>query len=81
MGMFDSIMVPCPECGKKYEAQTKTGQRLLETWDLEDAPIEALMGVNTHAPFTCSCGTEFEVKFKVQVVYAIPVKVRKVDKE
>ena len=80
MGMFDTILVPCPECGKKYEAQTKKGERLLEVWELEDAPVEAMMGVNTHAPFLCPCGTEFEVNLKVQVCYAIPVKVRKTDK-
>lgn len=81
MGMFDSIMVPCPECGKKFEAQTKSGERCLDTWDLEDAPIAALMGVNSLAPFKCSCGTIFEVDLKVQVCYAIPRKVRKADKE
>lgn len=80
MGMFDSIMVPCPECGKKYEAQTKSGECCLYTWDLDEAPIEALLGVNSLAPFECQCGTSFEVKFKIQVCYAFPVKVRKVDR-
>ena len=62
MGMFDSIMVPCPTCGERSEFQTKSGPCLLAVWNLEDAPQEALAGVNSHAPNTCEkCGTDYGV--------------------
>jgi transcription elongation factor Elf1 len=63
MGMFDSIMVPCPECGTRVEFQTKSGNCMLSVWNIEDAPQDALEDVNRHGPHRCSkCGTHFEVK-------------------
>lgn len=62
MGLFDSVLVPCPECGTKTEAQSKSGDCLLGWYELEDAPADVLLDVNRHAPFTCRmCGNVFSV--------------------
>lgn len=62
MGMFDSVMIPCPKCGGQQEAQSKSGPCLLGFFPLESAPSDVMEDVNRHAPFTCSaCGAQFKV--------------------
>lgn len=71
MGMFDTIWVPCPKCGQKQGAQTKSGDCILADYELDEAPPDAMSAVNTYAPFTCSkCGTKFEVDFLIRVIRA-----------
>jgi predicted RNA-binding Zn-ribbon protein involved in translation (DUF1610 family) len=65
MGVYDSVMIPCPKCGKTQEAQSKSGPCILNVYELEDAPIEVLMNVNRHAPFKCDdCGCYYMVRLK-----------------
>jgi len=62
MGMYDTVMVPCPLCGKLAEFQSKSGECLLRTYDLETCPKDVLKDVNRHAPTQCdNCGILFEV--------------------
>ena len=61
MGMYDTVIVPCPECGKKEEFQSKSGECYLQVVVLEECPIDILADVNRHSPYTCDCGTVFEV--------------------
>lgn len=67
MGMFDSVWVPCPRCGKRHEAQSKGGECELMQYELSNAPIEVLLDVNRHAPFTCDCGEKFQVRVQTTV--------------
>lgn len=65
MGLFDSVMVPCPSCGTKEEFQSKSGPCLLDTFELEEAPEDVLLDVNRHSPITCSkCGAKFGVAIR-----------------
>lgn len=45
MGMFDTIVTPCPEpnCGGMLELQTKAGPCLLNIYHLEDLPQRILI--------------------------------------
>lgn len=62
MGCFDTVMVPCPICGAHSEFQSKGGDCLLRTYNLEDAPADVLSDVNRHAPNQCEkCGIWFQV--------------------
>jgi hypothetical protein len=71
MGMFDTVLVPCPECGTEEEFQTKSGDCLLATYTLEEAPPDVLGDINRHAPATCGkCGTLFGVRLDVKAVPA-----------
>ncbi len=73
MGMYDTVMVPCPDCGDRSEFQSKGGECCLRTYELDSCPQDVLSDVNRHAPNTCvECGTSFEVK---KIVSAIVVKV------
>ena len=62
MGCYDIVRVPCPRCGTKAEAQSKSGQCELVEYELYNAPQIVLEDVNRHAPFTCNeCGMPFAV--------------------
>lgn len=63
MGMYDTVLVPCPLCSKEYYAQSKSGPCRLNEYELDSAPPEVLENVNRHAPFTCeTCETVFFVR-------------------
>ena len=73
MGMFDSVMVPCPACGAPFEAQSKGGECRLAIYQLDDAPADVLGDINRHAPFECDqCHEIFEVRHGPAVV--VPVR-------
>jgi RNase P subunit RPR2 len=61
MGMYDSVMVSCPKCGKEHEFQSKSGDCLLEVYTLENCPDDVMANVNRHSPCKCDCGTLFQV--------------------
>jgi len=70
MGLYDTINVPCPKCGKIYQTQSKSGKCKLDVYNLNHVPLDVLLGVNRYAPFTCcSCGSQFKVDVD-SIVYA-----------
>ena len=67
MGMYDTVMVPCPTCGEPAEFQSKSGDCKLDTYTLEDAPDDVLDDVNRHGPNSCGkCSTLFGVEISGQ---------------
>lgn len=61
MGVYDSVLVPCPKCGEKQDFQTKSGDCLLEVYELHECPPDILANVNRHSPYECICGTKYFV--------------------
>jgi len=73
MGLFDSVMVPCPNCGTEGEFQSKSGPCMMDTYTLQDAPKEVLDDVNRHSPQRCSvCNSEYGVLLRNTVI-GVPV--------
>lgn len=64
MGMYDTVLVPCPKCGELYQAQSKSGKCNLDMFQFGEAPDDVMVNINRHAPFECSCGTFFMVDLK-----------------
>lgn len=63
MGMYDTVMVPCPKCGTESEFQTKSGPCALGVYKLSEAPVDVLGDINRHGPNACmKCDAVFEVK-------------------
>jgi len=76
MGMFDSVMIPCPKCGNKVEAQTKSGDCILAVYDFpgsgeNPAPDCVMEDVNRHSPCICECGCKFHVNITPAVVQIV----------
>jgi hypothetical protein len=66
MCLFDSVYVPCPDCGKQYEFQSKAGGPHLNSYTLDDAPGVILADLNG-ATARCDCGTTFGIYTNIQV--------------
>ena len=56
MGMFDSIYVPCPHCGKRMEFQTKAGDCQLKVLTLEQATPAMLLDIRDQPEWHRACG-------------------------
>jgi len=66
MGIYDTVVIPCPECGELYYAQSKGSYECsLRHFDLWNAPSDVMSDVNRHAPFECECGTIFDVEMSI----------------
>lgn len=65
MGMYDTVLVRCPQCGTSAEFQSKSGNCTLETYSLDEASDDVLLDVNRHSPATCAkCGARFGVEIE-----------------
>lgn len=60
MGMFDSLMVPCPKCGAMVEFQSKAGECILAEYTIEDCPIVILADLMGEKE-KCACGQGVEL--------------------
>lgn len=56
MGMFDSVMVPCPKCETPVEFQSKAGDCQMDRYTLEDAPAELLLDIMNEPHYCQNCG-------------------------
>lgn len=64
MGLFDSLIVICPNCGKKTEIQSKVGPCVLDMFKWEDDLPVWLMASLDNTTETCdACGKIFLIKF------------------
>jgi len=62
MGMYDTVLVPCPRCGEIEQFQSKSGYCNMDVFQLNKAPLEVLADVNRHAPLQCGkCRARFLV--------------------
>ncbi len=67
MGVYDTVMVPCPMCGEPGEFQSKFGRCMLDVFVLDEAPDDVLLDVNRHSPMRChKCGTLYTVEVSGQ---------------
>lgn len=58
MGMFDSLYVPCPKCGKNVEFQSKASHCMMDTWrSFDDAPRSVLIDVMNEPHYHQACGS------------------------
>ena len=64
MGIFDSVYVPCPGCGKEHELQSKAGDPYLDRFTLDNAPDVVLADISGQQ-VTCECGFTFAITTKV----------------
>lgn len=72
MGMFDSVMVPCPLCGTVNEFQSKGGLCQLRQYTLADAPVDVLGDLTNDTEKCSKCGAEYrlQVRCKAKAVLA-----------
>lgn len=64
MGLFDSVCIPCPACGKEHEVRSKAGEPCLRRFNLNNAP-DVVKAAIDGAEVTCECGHRFSVVTEV----------------
>lgn len=65
MGLFDSVMVPCPECGTINEFQSKGGDCRLAEYTLADAPSDVLIDAVGYTVTCTECGYPYHLEVNV----------------
>jgi hypothetical protein len=59
MGMYDSVMVPCPSCGKQVEFQSKEWDCQMDRWSLEEAPAKVKFDIMNEPNHCEACDNWF----------------------
>lgn len=66
MGLFDTVLVPCPKCVRRVEFQSKGGPCDLGEYTLGNAPAEVLVDACGYVK-KCKCGYSFMLRPHVTV--------------
>ena len=62
MGMFDSVIFICPDCGESVEFQTKVGACVLRRYSYEDVPPEIAKDIEGSWEACPKCGKKIKIK-------------------
>lgn len=62
MGMFDSVYVECPKCGKEVEFQSKAGDCELKRFHPDSVPPEVAVDLSGDSQ-QCECGTTITLEY------------------
>jgi hypothetical protein len=55
MGLFDSVLADCPNCGRKVEFQSKAGECFMRCYAPNEAPPEVLADVLNDPQYCRHC--------------------------
>ena len=61
MGMFDSVLARCPECGGNVEYQSKAGACLLKDYTTDAVPLNIAASINEDIESCDSCGETWKI--------------------
>jgi len=67
MGMFDSLYVDCPKCGKRIEFQSKAGRCHMDEYTLSNCPPH-IGGDLIGETRSCECGHKVTIRGAVILV-------------
>jgi hypothetical protein len=77
MGMFDSVLLPCPHCGEEVELQSKSGECSLECYYPlrgDKVPLDVADDLSrSNSDFNTECHS---CRGKFRLVYKQPVRVK-----
>lgn len=65
MGMFDSLRVPCPKCGKELEYQSKSGECSLNNYTEKNLTPEVAIGIDGDIVNCEFCETNVKLVCKI----------------
>jgi uncharacterized Zn-finger protein len=64
MGMFDTVKMNCPSCGKEIEVQSKAGECVMAEYDINNAPAVILLDVSSKIIECDECNERFRLNFE-----------------
>lgn len=74
MGVYDRVLVPCPNCGSKVEFQSKVGNCCVSTFPIDAVPIKIAMDLD-HKYSTCNkCKRVITIRYRTWKYMTMEVK-------
>lgn len=61
MGMFDSLIVSCPDCDGHIEFQSKSGECILRNYREDNLPTQVAIGMNGDIESCRKCGKSLKL--------------------
>jgi hypothetical protein len=77
MGMFDTLLLRCPECGEEFEEQTKLGECMLARYPENAVPTSLALILDGWRVTCDKCGTASTLRTDVFAPKTIPMKLHK----
>ena len=71
MGMYDTLIVKCPECGSQVGFQSKAGDCNLYNYSVNDVPAEIAIDLKNDVSRCENCG--YSCRLNVQVIKVVTV--------
>jgi len=66
MGCFDTLLIPCPSCGKVRHEQSKAGSCILVDYSIDEAPANILADLSGTVFICKRCAANFKIQFPVR---------------
>jgi DNA-directed RNA polymerase subunit RPC12/RpoP len=67
MGMFDSVIGICPDCGNEVEFQSKAGDCALYRYTLDSVPPEIAKDIEGYSEKCNDCGKRCVLQIKTPI--------------
>jgi len=61
MGVYNTILVPCPNCENIVKFQTKSGSKLLTEYNIKNVPKIELKGIYGETEYCSQCKTKIKI--------------------
>jgi predicted RNA-binding Zn-ribbon protein involved in translation (DUF1610 family) len=71
MGMFDSVLFECPECGNTIEEQSKAGNCHLDRFDQSGVPINIAVSIEGDMVYCAECSNSFIIKAPIPTTVSL----------
>ena len=68
MGMFDSLIVNCPNCNGEVEFQSKAGNCSLDTYNIHNVPAQIAIDCKDDIETCHNCGKHIRLQVQSIVV-------------
>lgn len=64
MGMFDTVIFNCPNCGGEVDTQSKAGERLLRKYLSNVVPLEIACDISGSQVKCYHCNSQYIIRFE-----------------
>lgn len=65
MGMYDTVIIKCWQCGEEIQLQSKSGDCILKVYKLEETPADVLGDIIGETGNCPNCGAIYKVNVRI----------------
>ena len=67
MGMFDELLVKCPNCNKEVSFQSKAGECIMHTYHIDDVPDGIAIDLDGEYMICSNCGNYVSISTQAMI--------------